>query len=234
MKAITDRLTRETAALDFTGTKAAFVYNPLEYARKPYDLYLERYGAAPKKAVFLGMNPGPFGMAQTGIPFGEVSLVRDWLGICADVSRPPREHPKRPVSGFDCRKSEVSGRRLWMWAKNRFGSPEIFFRDVFVLNYCPLVFMEESGRNLTPDKLPAPVREELTRICDRALRDSIAFFKPRFCVGIGAYAKERFDEILHGTGAQTMLLTHPSPANPKANAGWEKFADALADEIGLR
>ena len=39
--------------------------------------------AAPgrKEAVFLGMNPGLWGMAQTGVPFGTVSLVRDWMGI---------------------------------------------------------------------------------------------------------------------------------------------------------
>ena len=36
-----------------------------------------------KRVVFLGMNPGPFGMAQVGVPFGEVAAVRDWLRIDA-------------------------------------------------------------------------------------------------------------------------------------------------------
>lgn len=89
------------------------VYQPLDYASKPHEAYLQRFGAAPKKVMFLGMNPGPFGMAQTGVPFGEIAAVRDWIGICEPVGKPNPEHQKRPVVGFDCPQSEVSGRRLW-------------------------------------------------------------------------------------------------------------------------
>src|SRR5690606_19431577 len=142
----------------------------------------------PKEVVLVGMNPGPFGMAQTGVPFGEVAAVRDWMGIEAAIGRPPEEHPKRPVLGFDCPRSEVSGARLWGWAKDRFGTPEAFFARFFVINYCPLVFLEESGRNRTPDKLPAAEREALTAVCDRALRDSIEVLSPQHVVGVGTWA----------------------------------------------
>src|SRR5262245_45932965 len=91
----------------------AHVYNPLGYARKAHEEYLLRVGAAPKRVMFLGMNPGPFGMTQTGIPFGEVAAVRDWLGIRAVIDAPKIQHPQRPIQGFDCPRSEVSGRRLW-------------------------------------------------------------------------------------------------------------------------
>ncbi|MEY2548001.1 MAG: single-strand selective monofunctional uracil glycosylase [Verrucomicrobiota bacterium] len=110
------------------------VYNPLRYAWRAHELYLRRYANTPKRVLFLGMNPGPFGMAQTGVPFGQVAAVRDWLGITAPIERPPREHPKRFVTGFDCERSEVSGQRLWGLFAKRFGVPEKFFRDHFVAN----------------------------------------------------------------------------------------------------
>lgn len=48
----------------------AFVYNPLDYAWGIHEKYLKLAGQGKKKVIFLGMNPGPFGMAQTGVPFG--------------------------------------------------------------------------------------------------------------------------------------------------------------------
>ena len=158
------------------GEPVTHVYNPLQYAKRPHELYLSRFGAGPKEAVFVGMNPGPFGMGQTGVPFGDVGFVRDWMGIEAPVARPPDEHPKRPVLGFECERSEVSGSRLWGWAKERFGTPEKFFSRFFVINYCPLLFMESTGRNRTPDKLSAAERLALLSACDepcvRRLRSS--------------------------------------------------------------
>jgi len=99
------------------------------------------------------MNPGPFGMAQIGVPFGEIASARDWLGLEGPVGQPRTVNPKRPVEGFACARSEVSGQRLWGLFRARFGAPEAFFAEHFVANYCPLVFFE-GGRNLTPDKLP--------------------------------------------------------------------------------
>ncbi|HEY6727568.1 MAG TPA: hypothetical protein VI197_26210, partial [Polyangiaceae bacterium] len=138
---ISRRLSKQVDALRFAAPVHT-VYNPLAYARDPHERYLERYGQAPKEVVFVGMNPGPFGMVQTGVPFGDVSVVRDWLGIHGKVGKPLVEHAKRPVLGFECKRSEVSGTRLWGWAKERFGTPERFFHRFFVVNYCPLCFME--------------------------------------------------------------------------------------------
>src|SRR5882724_7453571 len=116
------------------------IYNPLDYARAAHEKYLRKFGDGKKRVVFLGMNPGPFGMAQTGIPFGEIAAVRDWLGIQATIERPRDEHPKRPVMGFNCTRSEISGRRLWGLFARRFGSAEKFFEKHLVVNYCPLAF----------------------------------------------------------------------------------------------
>jgi single-strand selective monofunctional uracil DNA glycosylase len=230
---ITRDLCRDVSKLSF-GPPVAWVYNPLAYARAPHEQYLERYGASPKEVVLLGMNPGPFGMAQTGVPFGDVAMVRDWLGIQAPVSKPSPEHPKRPVAGFDCPRSEVSGTRIWGWARDRFGTPEAFFSRFFIANYCPLVFMEEGGRNVTPDKLRADERRALSKVCDRALVRTIEALAPKRVVGVGKFAETRAREALGSTGVRIGCILHPSPASPRANRGWAPVAEAQLQELGVR
>lgn len=225
LPAITDELSAAVSGLTFS-PPVTHVYNPLEYARAPHHSYLERFGSGPKEVLLLGMNPGPWGMAQTGVPFGEIGAVRDWLGIEGEVGKPAEEHPKRPVEGFAMTRSEVSGRRVWGWARDRFGSPERFFARFFVWNYCPLVFMEEGGRNRTPDKLPVAEREPLFAACDAALaRGFIALGRPRV-IGVGAFAEGRATAALAGLDAEVGCILHPSPASPKANRGWAEQAEA--------
>jgi single-strand selective monofunctional uracil DNA glycosylase len=232
LAAITNRLIRDLDKLAFAGP-VTHVYNPLRYARRPYDQYLKIYGRTAVEVVLVGMNPGPWGMAQTGVPFGDVTAVRDWLGIRAPVGKPAREHPKRPVEGFDCHRSEVSGQRLWGWARERFGTPEAFFARFFVANYCPLMFLEENGRNRTPDKLPVAERKPLLEACDRALRDTLAVLAPRFVVGIGRFAAQRVEIASAGQGFALGRITHPSPANPKANRGWSALVAKELRALGI-
>ena len=229
---ITDALLAELQRLQF-GPPISHVYNPLEYARAPYDRYLARYSGRPIEVVLLGMNPGPWGMAQTGIPFGEVEAVREWLRIEAPVDYPAKLHPKRPVEGFACPKSEVSGRRLWGWAKNRFGRPERFFARFFVVNYCPLLFIESSGRNRTPNSLPAVEKNPLLEICDRAVRRTVQWLDPRYVVGVGQFAAQRAEISLAGLEVAIGRITHPSPANPKANRGWENLVTTELEDLGI-
>lgn len=202
----------------------AWVYNPLDYAWDIHRQYLEKFGPGPKQVVFLGMNPGPFGMAQTGVPFGEIAAVRDWMGLSGRVEKPIREHPKRPVEGLNCAKSEVSGRRLWGLFAERFGRAEDFFRDHFVANYCPLVFMSETGANLTPDKLAAVDAESLERVCDAHLRRWVTALEPDWVVGVGGFAEARAREALAGLPVRIARVLHPSPASPAANRGWSAAA----------
>ena len=230
--ALSAELSQAVDALRFA-PPVAYVYNPLAYARAPGEAYLRRYARRGAELLFLGMNPGPFGMAQTGVPFGEVRIVREWLGIEAPVGKPPREHPARPVQGFACARSEVSGSRLWGWARERFGAPERFFARAFVWNYCPLVFLEESGRNRTPDKLPLAERRRLFGLCDEALRGLVAWLQPRLVVGVGRFAEERAREALGGEGPRVATILHPSPASPAANRGWARQAEAQLEELGV-
>lgn len=215
------------------GPPVTHVYNPLEYAWEPHRLYLTRYGSTPKQVVLFGMNPGPWGMAQTGVPFGEVNSARDWVGIEAAVGKPQNEHPKRPVEGFDCARSEVSGRRIWGWAQKTFGTPQRFFERFFIANYCPLLFLEETGRNRTPDKLPAAEKRPLLDICDTAIRRTVEHLQPRFVVGIGRFAEQRARQALEGKDVQIGTILHPSPASPAANRGWSDQATRQLKEMGI-
>lgn len=227
------RLRRDVARLRFA-PPVAYVYDPLDYAWEAHRAYLERYGSGEPKILLLGMNPGPFGMAQTGVPFGDVGMVRDWLGIVAPVGRPAREHPKRPVLGFDCPRGEVSGQRLWGWARDTFGTPQRFFERFFIANYCPLVFMEKSGRNLTPDKLPRAESAALFAACDAALRRTVEQLRPEYVVGVGRFAGDRAAAALKGTQVRLGAVPHPSPASPAANRGWAAQMTRALNELGIR
>lgn len=229
---IAKELSIEVDAMSF-GDPVVYVYNPLDYAWESHKSYLEKFGSGKGRVLLVGMNPGPWGMAQTGVPFGEVNAVRDFLGIEERVGHPNPEHPKREVLGFDCQRSEVSGRRLWDWARERFGSAGEFFREFFVLNYCPLCFLESSGKNRTPDKLKPEERDTVFEVCDDALCKFVDVLEPSKIVGIGGFAKKRAMKTLDRDDIETIL--HPSPASPMANRGWapqiEKQFEAMGVEL---
>lgn len=230
----TRQLARELDRVKFPAA-VAFVYNPLNYAWQPHAEYLQRYGAKPRRILFLGMNPGPFGMAQTGVPFGEVSAVRHWLGITAPVQKPPLEHPRKVVLGFNCPRSEVSGRRLWGLFAERFGTPEKFFTDHFVYNYCPLLFLAggPGGKNLTPDQFSGRATGEMLALCDAHLRLLLATLHVEWAIGIGGFAEHRLREVCGSSGPDIGRILHPSPASPTANRDWAGTATRQLKHLGL-
>jgi single-strand selective monofunctional uracil DNA glycosylase len=208
------------------------VYNPLGYAWAPHEDYLRSYGATRKKVVLIGMNPGPFGMVQCGVPFGEIEAVRDWMGIGAEVARPALENPKRPIEGFACTRSEVSGRRLWGLFSERYGTAEAFFVDHFVANYCPLAFFDH-GRNVTPDKLPGVETAPLYAACNEHLKSLVRLLQPEWVIGVGAFAEARAAEALVGEKVKIGRILHPSPASPAANRGWAEAATRQLVALGI-
>ena len=232
--ASTQRLAEELRNLQFS-PPVAYVYRTLDYTWQAHVEYLKRYGKGKKRVVFLGMNPGPFGMAQTGIPFGEVAAVRDWMGIQAPIGKPEHEHPKRPIDGFQCLRSEVSGRRLWGLFSDRFESAPAFFKDHFVLNYCPLVWMSPTGANLTPDKLSAAEMAPVEKACLKHLQEVIALLRPTWLIGVGGFAEERLRRAAEVGGSKAMIgrILHPSPASPAANRGWSEAASRQLTELGV-
>lgn len=251
--AVSDALLASARALSDALARLRFaepvthVYDPLQYAWAPHARYVNRFGHTRRRVVFLGMNPGPFGMMQTGVPFGEVAAVRDWMGIDDTVERPQSMHPKRPIEGFSCSRSEVSGRRLWGWAAARFGNADTFFEQAFVLNYCPLVWLEASGRNRTPVQLPSAEFAPVQQACDRHLAEALAQLQPEWAIGVGGFAQQRLHNVVKtqaehitrmnpsfdATSMRIGQILHPSPASPAANRGWADAVNAQLDTLGV-
>ena len=226
------KLTARVGRLKFAAP-VTHIYNPLDYAWRAHEIYLRRFGDSTKRVIFLGMNPGPFGMAQTGIPFGQIAAVRDWLGIAVKIDKPRKENPKRPVLGFDCHRSEISGERLWGLFAKRFATAENFFRDHVVLNYCPLAFMEKSGRNRTPDRLPPREREKLFVVCDDHLRTAVEILQPEWLIGVGEFAMKRAMSIFQKPPPRLGQILHPSPACPESNVDWSGKATRQLQALGV-
>ena len=219
-----ERLSDAVDALDFE-PPVTHTYNPLRYAWSGHRRYLERFACSRKKILFMGMNPGPFGMAQTGVPFGEIKMVREWMGIEENISEPEITHPKRPVEGFACKRSEVSGSRFWGLFAEHYPVASDFFTDHFVSNYCPLVFMEASGSNRTPDKLTATEISKLYSVCDQYFCELVDALQPDWVIGVGVFAEVRAKKALSKYNLNIGRILHPSPANPAANRGWAKQAE---------
>ena len=217
------RRTARSLSRDLTGVRpgpaVACVYDPLDYAWKAHAAFLSMARLRPR-ALLLGMNPGPFGMVQTGVPFGEIEAARSFLGIDRGVRAPRLQHPRRPVLGFACPRSEVSGRRFWGLLRDEFGTATRFFRAGFVWNWCPLAFTAPSGANVTPDHLPARARAVIERACDAALVRVVSSLRPRMVIGVGGFASDAARRAL-GDHLPVHTVLHPSPASPAANRGWE-------------
>jgi single-strand selective monofunctional uracil DNA glycosylase len=228
---IADKLSGELAGTSWS-EPVSITYDPLVYAREPWAAYADKY-AGEGQILLLGMNPGPWGMAQTGVPFGAVELVQDWMGITGIVYQPEELHPKRPITGFACKRAEVSGSRLWGWARKRFGDPEQFFARFFVINYCPLIFYTDEGKNVTPDKLKAADRRTLYELCNRSLVETVKALTPAMVLGVGRFALDRAEDALGDQGVPLGRITHPSPANPAANKGWEAVVERELKEMGI-
>ena len=215
------------------GEPVAHVYNPLLYAWEAHEKYLRQYGNNRKRVVFLGMNPGPFGMVQTGVPFGEVQSVRDWMLIQAPVVKPPQEHPRRPIEGFLCKRSEVSGARLWGLFAKRFPRAVDFFDTHFVVNYCPLAFLETSGVNRTPNKLSPAEKRALFAVCDQHLRDVIRILQPEWLIAVGGFAEICARRVFPIGQPKIASILHPSPASPAANRDWAGVATTTLQALGV-
>ncbi|MGJ8674023.1 uracil-DNA glycosylase family protein [Rubritalea sp.] len=229
-------LIEELSPLTFS-EPVTHTYNPLEYAWASHSEYLRRYAQGNKRVLFLGMNPGPWGMSQTGVPFGEIPAVRDWMGIETKVEKPMNEHPKRQVEGFACQRSEVSGRRLWGLFSDHYPKADDFFVDHFVANFCPLVWMGETGRNITPDKLPKAESAPVDIACRKHLAKMITQLEPEFLIGVGAFAEKQLKatvkEHLPNNTATIGKILHPSPASPLANKGWPHVPTQQLIDLGI-
>lgn len=76
------------------------------------------------------------------------------MGLNAEVGTPLHQLGGPPISGLACEREEQSGKRFWGTFREICGdSADIFFRNCFVHNYCPLAFFHSGGKNITPSEL---------------------------------------------------------------------------------
>ena len=170
----------------------AHATNPLDYAWPHHEQYLEQWGGLGATTLLLGMNPGPWGMAQTGVPFGATEVAKNFLNIQPHaLETPTNAHPKRPIVGLDLERQEVSGTRLWNLMEEMYVTPEATFAELFVVNHCPLLLLGERGQNITPDNLPKALIEPVLEACDDHLREVVEVMGITRIVGVGKYAEKR-------------------------------------------
>lgn len=216
---LTEKFASEVENLPFS--EDYYVYNPLKYAQSMHDRYLDMAASHQVDVVFLGMNPGPYGMMQCGVPFGAVDMVKGYLHLQGDVERPSSFHPRHPINGLYEKRQEVSGTRFWKMIEMCYPDEKDFFARASVLNYLPLCFIDKgaTGRNITPDKLPKALRTSLFEISDRYLRDMLAILKPKYLVGVGAFAFSCLERVSRDDQS-VISIPHPSPASPKSAKAW--------------
>jgi len=194
-------------------------YNPLAYAWDVHEAYLRRMGDSGARTVILGMNPGPHGMGQMGIPFAATSVVRDLLGITGiPVNQPEAADPRRPVVGLEYPREEVSGTRLWGLLAEHYGDVAAISSNVFLVNHCPLMlFSGPRAANITPDKVSGSTAQTLLKRCDQHLREVVEVMEAERVIGVGKFAESRAGAALANYSVEVLGCWHPSPASPLAN-----------------
>ena len=66
LMAIEEKLAEDLMKLTYE-FPVEYVYNPIKHAKElHYNFLKQYYRTGPKPILFLGMNPGPWGMVQTG------------------------------------------------------------------------------------------------------------------------------------------------------------------------
>ena len=120
---------------------------------------------------------------------------------------------------------------MWGLFGDRFLTAERFFAEHTVLNYCPLAFVEGTGRNRTPEKLSAVERTAVFGECDKHLSEVVRILDPAWVIGVGDFAATRAEHVLDGVKVGRIL--HPSPASPAANRDWAGQATAQLCELGV-
>ncbi|XP_013171163.1 PREDICTED: single-strand selective monofunctional uracil DNA glycosylase [Papilio xuthus] len=209
------------------------IYNPTIYARHTFEMYVRKYCNTKKSIMFFGMNPGPFGMSQTGVPFGDVSSVREWLGIEGPVGKPPKELETRPVRGFECTRTEISGKRFWGLLKEICGTPEKFFESSFVYNYLNQQWMKTNGCNLTPGDFKVTEMKALYEICDPIFIKVLELYNVQTIIAVGKFCETRAHKAIEaylpskGKTIKVLYLPHPSPRTVNNNNWDEKALEYL-------
>lgn len=255
------------------------VYNPLRYMWPAHERFLSRHyvrereslpnvgrldlyrpagTAKSRRYLILGMNPGPHGMVQTGLPFGDVVNAAAMLGYKTGDQIPAPDlasvalHPSRPVIGLSATRREASGERLWGGLASIWGSLDAVLADCFAANYCPLAYFADdaSGTNVTPEEFgkrtvngkPNPRYDtayaaELDEVCLPYLVRVARAMRVEVILAVGRYAEVKAKIIAalcpeatrRCPSPKVVYLTHPSPLATRSAGEWATMARHALD-----
>ena len=256
------------------------VYNPLRYMWPAHERFLSRHyvtdrasapdgrldfyepaGATrPRRYLILGMNPGPHGMVQTGLPFGDVVNAAAMLGYRTGDQVPAPDlagvelHPSRPVIGLSATRREASGERLWGGLAAIFGGLEQTLAACFAANYCPLAYFADDaqGTNVTPEDFgkktikgePNPRHDpgyaaELDKVCLPYLVRVARAMRVEVILAVGRYAEAKANIIAalqpddsRPARPKVVYLTHPSPLATRSAGEWATMARHALENAG--
>ena len=225
------------------------VWNPGRYGERWHASFRRTYPLRPRPILILGLNPGPYGMAQTGIPFTDIKRLRERLPAAAGaiLRRAGRlEIPglaPRSLRPFLGRTFESSSVRVYRFLDLGWGSAEEGWRHVAVANPCTLLFMDGTGKNRTPADLASAggrggrgrdAAHEIRETCDRlrraTAREAMEAVHPRGVILLGKdVGKALGEQVVEALGASAVVTwEHPARAVP------EKWAQGLLAEIQRR
>eukprot|EP01023_Acetabularia_acetabulum_P031317 TRINITY_DN29446_c0_g1_i1.p1 TRINITY_DN29446_c0_g1~~TRINITY_DN29446_c0_g1_i1.p1 ORF type:complete len:252 (+),score=22.23 TRINITY_DN29446_c0_g1_i1:130-885(+) len=211
------------------------IYNPLEYAWEPYENYLRKYCGDYKKTIFVGMNPGYFGMVQTGIPFGDLNMVCNFLHL-QKFQVPVKQHNIRKIVGYEIKRSEVSGQRFWGLIQTKFGHPDKFFNEDsnFVVNLCPLAFLSETGKNVTPEEISIQEKDKIIVVCMAYFKQIVKFLQIQNIVCIGNFVCKEVKKSLTQDGYYNIVyMQHPSPRVQPQELQWRDVVTKQLEDAGV-
>lgn len=244
----------EPLAREISRSTGWLVVNPGSYGERWHARFRRTYPLRRNPLLFCGLNPGPYGMAQTGVPFTDLKRLRAELPRLATELEatgsalvPPGLAPA-PLRPFLTRTFESSSVRVYRFLALVRETAEAALRDVVFVNPCPLLFVERrSGENRTPADLPRELRRAAGTAragLERAARLMAAFdaarlevvtraverLEPRGAVLLGRdVAAVIGDSLRARLGARAVVeWEHPARAVP------DRWARGLASELRRR
>ncbi|XP_073844130.1 single-strand selective monofunctional uracil-DNA glycosylase-like [Musca autumnalis] len=193
------------------------IYRPLDYAAQIYRNFLQKYLNGPKRILFVGMNPSRYGSLLTGIPFGDITTVRDRMQL--------------DVSSLDSMEigEEQSSQRFWNLIKSIFNDEQDFidrfFQNCFVHNVCPLVFINNNGHNVSFQSLAERMTMETRQIeviCRSYLELQVQLLQPEIIIAVGWYAFNMLRSLDYYKNGRCIVekIPHPSPKNFDSELDW--------------
>jgi single-strand selective monofunctional uracil DNA glycosylase len=199
------------------------VLDPSRYGERWHAPFRRLYPPRARPLLVFGLNPGPYGMAQTGIPFTDLKRLAQGLPrLAAELARSgerlslPGLAPSS-LQPFLTRTFESSSVRVHRFLRLAHGSAERAFREVVFVNPCPLLFIDRAlGENRTPADLPRALRAGVDEARVEVVSVAVARLRARGAIVLGRDAAAALSVPLRARLGERAVVEweHPARAVP--------------------